>query len=59
MPPNPRELMTKTDPKDGGKPTATKVAPKDVGQFSIISFKAQAKNHALKGIKYVDACVKV
>ena len=51
--------MIKTEPKDGGEHTVTKVAPEDVGQFSIISFEAQAKNHALKGIKYVDACVKV
>ena len=59
VPPEPRELMIKTEPKGGREPTLTKVAPKDASQFSIISFEAQAKNHTLKGIKYVDACVKV
>ena len=59
MPPDPQELMIKTEPKVGGELAVTKEAPEDVSKFFIISFEAQAKNHALKGIKYVDTCVKV
>ena len=57
---DPRELQIKTEPTtEGGAPIYNKVMPEALSKLSIIAFGVKAKSHALKGIKYVDAYVKV
>ena len=56
-PPDPRKLKVKSkNDLDGDLVT---INPNLVDSWDIISYKATAKNHALKKIKYTDVCVKV
>ena len=54
-PKDPREKML--DVKDEAEPVRVKL--EGMSNLSIVKFEVQAKNHALKEIKYVDSCVKV
>ena len=55
--PDPRKLQVKSENDLGGD--LVTINPNLVDSWDIISYEVTARNHALKKIKYTDACVKV
>ena len=58
-PQDPHKLMVRVKAEDDSDGKMVPIDPKLVNEYDIISYETTAKNHALKKIKYADACVKV